>query len=90
MTTNVWTERLEAIRTSEGMTLRAFVERVAAVQEFGYSTVLNWHHGRMPPPTYLAAVCEAFGVRAEWMLTGRGHRMAIVDRPGRMGWEPLI
>lgn len=37
-----------------------------------YATARRYHRDREPPVTYLLAVAHAFGVRLEWLVTGKG------------------
>jgi len=70
-----WAERLEQVRG--GATPRTFAGFVKAVcrttGEFPVPSARTWHTARQPPPDYLEAVVQAFGVSAHWLLTGAGE-----------------
>lgn len=49
-------------------------EEEPAKPRVSYNTVLNYLDEREPPGYFLARVCQVFGVREEWLLTGKGPR----------------
>lgn len=59
------------MRRAEGLTLREFGERVGV----SHAAVGGYEPGGKTdkiPADYVARVCEAFGVSADWLLLGRG------------------
>lgn len=67
----------------------ARVSQEALAREAGLSntTISRWERGKEKEPetTSVRAVAEIFGVREEWLLTGREPRSATVNRANAPG-----
>ncbi len=78
-------ERLERVRARFRYgSKRAFWQKVRDGwdKKVSYEAVRTYHHDREPPPSYLARVGEVFGVRLEWLITGKGGMFAFPEAPG--------
>jgi hypothetical protein len=73
-----WAERLEAVRAGEG--IESFQTWLDLLNDrtdsaFKYATVRAYHIATDPPPSYLAAVAQAYRVSCRYLLTGDGPIM---------------
>lgn len=83
--------RLKALRDAEGLSSRAFAERLTqAGYRVSHVAVLGYEKEdggpESQPGAYLAAVCREFNVAADWLLFGRGPR----ERPTRDSGDPYL
>lgn len=68
--------RIRFLRETLGLSQFSFGDKVGAKQ----NTVSSWESGRIVPNrTTIRSICQTFGVREEWLLTGEEPMM--IQRP---------
>ncbi len=73
-----YAKRLEDVRETVGISLRAWWQRLREGGDFdlSYESVRQYHQDREPTVSYLARVSSCIGVSLVWLVTGEGSRWA--------------
>ena len=76
-------DRIKKLRESLNLSQAKFGAKIGV----GQSTIANYERGLTPLDTVIISICREFGVREEWLRTGKGVMMEEKSRDELLATE---